>query len=120
MPSQLKSPAAELSAGNGALVGKFQAMNCPCEILMDTGDREKAQRLLDAGAAEAGRIENKFSRYRAGNIVDQINRSAGQPVSVDEETAQILNLSPANVKVRLHRARLYLRDKLKGYYENEQ
>jgi RNA polymerase sigma-70 factor (ECF subfamily) len=36
------------------------------------------------------------------------------------ETAQILNLSPANVKVRLHRARLYLRDKLKGYFENDQ
>jgi len=35
------------------------------------------------------------------------------------ETAQILNLSPANVKVRLHRARLYLRDKLKGYFEND-
>jgi RNA polymerase sigma-70 factor (ECF subfamily) len=33
------------------------------------------------------------------------------------ETAQILNLSPANVKVRLHRARLFLRDKLKGYFE---
>jgi len=36
------------------------------------------------------------------------------------ETAQILNLSPPNVKVRLHRARLYLRDKLKGYFENDQ
>jgi RNA polymerase sigma-70 factor (ECF subfamily) len=36
------------------------------------------------------------------------------------ETAQILNISSANVKVRLHRARLYLRDKLKGYFENEQ
>ena len=36
------------------------------------------------------------------------------------ETAKILNLSPANVKVRLHRARLYLRDKLKGYFENDQ
>ncbi len=36
------------------------------------------------------------------------------------ETAQILNLSPANVKVRLHRARLYLREKLKGYFENGQ
>jgi len=36
------------------------------------------------------------------------------------ETAEILNLSPANVKVRLHRSRLYLRDKLKGYFENEQ
>ena len=35
------------------------------------------------------------------------------------ETAQILNLSAANVKVRLHRARLFLRDKLKGYFENE-
>ncbi|MFC1882380.1 RNA polymerase sigma factor [Thermodesulfobacteriota bacterium] len=35
------------------------------------------------------------------------------------ETAQILNLSPANVKVRLHRARLYLRDKLKGYFKND-
>jgi len=37
-----------------------------------------------------------------------------------EETAQILSLSPSNVKVRLHRARLYLRDKLKGYFENDQ
>ena len=36
------------------------------------------------------------------------------------ETAQILNLSPSNVKVRLHRARLYLRDKVKGYFENDQ
>ena len=36
------------------------------------------------------------------------------------ETAQILNLSPSNVKVRLHRARLYLRDKLKGYFKNDQ
>ena len=36
------------------------------------------------------------------------------------ETAQILNLSQSNVKVRLHRARLYLRDKLKGYFENDQ
>ena len=35
------------------------------------------------------------------------------------ETAQVLNLSDANVKVRLHRARLFLRDRLKGYFENE-
>jgi RNA polymerase sigma-70 factor (ECF subfamily) len=36
-----------------------------------------------------------------------------------EETAQILNLSPTNVKVRLHRARLFLRDRLKGYFSYE-
>ena len=34
-----------------------------------------------------------------------------------EESAQILSLSPANIKVRLHRARLFLRDKLKTYFQ---
>lgn len=35
-----------------------------------------------------------------------------------EESAQILGLTPSNVKVRLHRARLFLKDLLKGYFEN--
>lgn len=35
-----------------------------------------------------------------------------------EETARILTISEANVKVRLHRARLFLRDKLKGYFDH--
>ena len=35
------------------------------------------------------------------------------------ETADILNLSTANVKVRLHRARLSLREDLKGYFTDE-
>lgn len=34
------------------------------------------------------------------------------------ETAQILDISEANVKVRLHRARLFLREKLKGYFDH--
>jgi RNA polymerase sigma-70 factor, ECF subfamily len=33
-----------------------------------------------------------------------------------EETAQILKIKPASVKVRLHRARLFLKEKLKGYF----
>jgi RNA polymerase sigma-70 factor (ECF subfamily) len=36
-----------------------------------------------------------------------------------EETAHILDISVANVKVRLHRARLFLREKLKGYFDHE-
>jgi RNA polymerase sigma-70 factor (ECF subfamily) len=36
-----------------------------------------------------------------------------------QETAEILGLTPANIKVRLHRARLFLRDALKAYYESE-
>ena len=35
-----------------------------------------------------------------------------------QETALILELTPANVKVRLHRARLYLRESLKGYFKH--
>jgi len=35
------------------------------------------------------------------------------------ETAKILDITPANVKVRLHRARLFLRDKLKDYFEHD-
>lgn len=36
-----------------------------------------------------------------------------------EETGQILGLTPSNVKVRLHRARLFLKERLKAYYEND-
>jgi len=36
-----------------------------------------------------------------------------------EESAQILNITAANLKVRLHRARLYLREKLKTYFTDE-
>jgi RNA polymerase sigma-70 factor (ECF subfamily) len=35
-----------------------------------------------------------------------------------EESAQILNLTAANVKVRLHRARLFLREQLKTYFQD--
>ncbi len=35
-----------------------------------------------------------------------------------EETARLLRLTPGNVKVRLHRARLYLRQRLQGYFQH--
>jgi RNA polymerase sigma-70 factor (ECF subfamily) len=35
------------------------------------------------------------------------------------EAAQILDLTESNVKVRLHRARLYLRDRLKDYFDHD-
>ncbi|WP_054697206.1 RNA polymerase sigma factor [Desulfosarcina cetonica] len=36
-----------------------------------------------------------------------------------QEAAEILDLTPSNIKVRLHRARLFLRDALKTYYETD-
>ncbi len=35
------------------------------------------------------------------------------------ETAQVLGLTPENIKVRLHRARLFLREKLKDYFSHD-
>lgn len=35
------------------------------------------------------------------------------------ETAQILNVTASNVKVRLHRARLFLRETLKAYFDHD-
>ncbi len=36
-----------------------------------------------------------------------------------QETAEILGLTATNIKVRLHRARLFLREALKTYYETD-
>ncbi|MFO7714096.1 RNA polymerase sigma factor [Desulfosarcina sp.] len=36
-----------------------------------------------------------------------------------QEAAEILELTPTNIKVRLHRARLFLREALKTYYETD-
>jgi thiamine biosynthesis lipoprotein len=48
---------------------------------------------LEAVAAEAWRIESKYSRYLGGNIVDRINSANGALVEVDEETANLLDFA---------------------------
>jgi len=66
-------------------------MASPCTVLVDTDDRAEAAALLAIAADEAQRIEEKFSRYRRGNLVDRINNSNGAPVEVDEETAMLVD-----------------------------
>ncbi len=71
----------------------FTAMASPCEVLIDGGDRATAARLAEAVANEAWRIERKFSRYRDDNIVHRINTANGVAVTVDAETAQLLDFA---------------------------
>jgi len=73
------------------LVGHFQAMGCPCEILLDTADTAVLTKQLNAAKQEAARIEKKYSRFLVGTVVDQINHSEGKKVEVDEETADLLD-----------------------------
>ena len=70
---------------------RFQAMGCPCEILLDTLDPAVGSEQWTIALSEARRIEEKYSRYLKGNIVDQINSSQGRPVTVDDETAALLD-----------------------------
>jgi FAD:protein FMN transferase len=76
-------------------VGRFQAMAGPCEVLVDTDDRARANIALRIAEREAQRIERKFSRYRTDNIIHRINRSEGRPVPVDEETALLIGYAVA-------------------------
>ena len=68
-------------------------MGSPCEVLCGTDDEFLANDLLDHIAGEAWRIEDKFSRYLPDNTVDKINRSNGEVVEVDEETANLLDFA---------------------------
>lgn len=73
--------------------GRFSAMASPCEILLDHDDFTAAAAQLQAAADETWRIERKFSRYRQDNIVHALNTSAGAPVTVDAETARLIDFS---------------------------
>jgi thiamine biosynthesis lipoprotein len=68
-------------------------MGSPCELLVETDDEDLALNLLRIVATEAWRVEDKYSRYLPNNIIAQINESAGQPVSVDDETANLIDFA---------------------------
>ena len=77
----------------GSWQGGFTAMASPCEILLEVDQETEARFLCETAEAEARRIEIKFSRYRDDNIVHALNNSAGRPVSVDDETADLLDFA---------------------------
>jgi FAD:protein FMN transferase len=87
----------ELTLHGGLATARFRAMASPCEVLVQTADERIARRAAEAAIEVATRIETKFSRYRDDNIVARINGAAGQPVEVDEETANLLDFA-----ARLH------------------
>jgi len=68
-------------------------MGGPCEVLAEIAEESAAREVVDAVAACAWRIEDKFSRYRTDNIIARINASGGKPVEVDEETANLLDFA---------------------------
>ena len=70
----------------------FLAMASPCLVLVDTADQAAGAAVGAIVQAEALRIEAKFSRYRR-SVISHINERAGEPVLVDEETADLLDFA---------------------------
>ena len=58
---------------------------------METDNHKLAMQLTRLAWKEASRIESKFSRYRDDNIVYRINHADGREITVDNETADLLD-----------------------------
>lgn len=73
-------------------LGCFEAMKSPCEVQLECADGDQARRLTELAAAEAWRIEEKFSRFLADSVIGRLNRSRGW-MAVDAETMRLLKLA---------------------------
>jgi thiamine biosynthesis lipoprotein len=71
----------------------FSAMASPCEILVASSDSATALKMGQLAQAETLRIESKFSRYRADSALSKINHAKGEAISVDPETAVLLDFA---------------------------
>ncbi len=78
----------------GELVAvQFKAMASPCELLVATHDLQLARKLGEVAAAEAWRIERKYSRYRDDSVIGALNRSEGVAVALDPETTLLMQFA---------------------------
>ncbi len=68
----------------------FDAMASPCEILIRSLDSNFCNKIGKLVYQETIRIQDKFSRYIKGNLVDKMNNSNGKPVVIDQETFNLL------------------------------
>lgn len=85
------TPATTLQRTADGWRGSFGAMASPCEILIEGADESLARSLLEIAQQEALRIEHKFSRYRDDSVIGQLHAARGTPISVDDETAQLID-----------------------------
>jgi thiamine biosynthesis lipoprotein len=73
----------------------FTAMASACELLLFATDQSKALEYGKIVAAEAWRIEYKYSRYRSDSIVARIHANRGKTLEMDAETSSLLNFANA-------------------------
>ena len=82
-----------LSLTEDTWIGRFQAMGSPCEVVCESPRRSDAAEICELVAAEAWRVEDKFSRYRYDNIVARINQAEGVALDLDGETSDLIDFA---------------------------
>ncbi|HEX3915134.1 MAG TPA: FAD:protein FMN transferase [Steroidobacteraceae bacterium] len=69
----------------------FSALAGHCELLLRASHLTVARELGECAAAEAWRLEEKYSRDRQDSLLSKLHARRGVPVDVDEETASLLD-----------------------------
>jgi thiamine biosynthesis lipoprotein len=79
--------------GDHLVAVTFAAMASPCEVLLPSMERQAALAIGTIAAAEAWRIEKKYSRYRSDSVTAWIHAHRGAAIEMDEETASLLDFA---------------------------
>lgn len=95
----IANPSINVERVGDHFIGRFNAMACPCEVLVETSWASVAKWAVDSAAQCAWRMEAKFSRYRSDNIVHRINTANGAAITVDDETANLLDFADALTRI---------------------
>lgn len=88
-----KNRAIQLSKNKDSYGITFNAMASPCEVIIQSTDKQLAAKVGDIIATEVWRIEDKYSRYNQRSVCSAINNNAGHSVAIDEETYLLLNFA---------------------------
>jgi thiamine biosynthesis lipoprotein len=72
---------------------QFSAMASSCELLLPAMSEEAALSLGSVVAAEAWRIEKRYSRYRTDSVTAWIHRHHGVRIVLDDETTSLMKFA---------------------------
>ncbi len=75
------------------MAARFVAMAGTCELLVESADADAVMMLAYTAAAEAWRIEKKYSRYRDDSVLAMLHATAGRATTLDEETASLIEFA---------------------------
>jgi thiamine biosynthesis lipoprotein len=75
----------------------FEAMGCPCELVLCADGEARAARAAERAIADVRRLDARYSLYRSDSLLCAINRvaAAGGSLSVDPETARLFDYADA-------------------------